>query len=256
MIETAGDLVTFCLRASGLNGVGQTPSSEDANTGLQLLNSMLATWQRRRWLVWSLVDTALMSTGAASYSVGISSPASNFAIARPDRIEAAYARLLPGSGALSVDYPLGLIPSAQDYAAITMKGLTTFPGAVYYEPAFPVGLLHFWPISPAGQFELHILTKATLPQLTHLTDLVSVPPEYMEALIWSLCVRLAMAYGLDPKPSHVGAMRAAMSTIRIANAAPRALALPHFGAGRGFAAPGGDGTFILDSSILDGGMLA
>ena len=41
MISSVGDLITFSLRASGLNGIGQTPSAEDANTGLDLLRMLV-----------------------------------------------------------------------------------------------------------------------------------------------------------------------------------------------------------------------
>lgn len=229
MIETAGDLITFCLRASGINGVGQTPLADDANTGLQFLSSMVAQWQRRRWLVWSLTDIAKISTGATTYTVG---PTGDFVVARPDRIESAYARLLPTTSGLSVDVPLTIIEAREDYNQITVKSLSTFPGAVFYESAFPVGVLHFWPIPPSGQFELHIATKTGLPGYTALTDLLNLPPEYMEAAIWSLCVRLEMAYGLDPKPSHVGAMRAALNVIRMANTQVAELNMPAGVSGR------------------------
>ncbi len=223
MITTTGDLITFALRTAGINGVGQTPLAEDSNTGLQLLRNMLAEWQRRRWLVWTLAGTAITSTGAAFYSVG---PSGDFDIARPDKIEAAYARLLPTQAGLSVDYPLTIIASREDYSQITLKGLTTFPGALYYDPAFPAGIAYFWPIPPDGQFELHIITKQTLPVYATLTDSLALPPEYISAALYSLAVELAMNYGLDPKPAVVARMAAALSVIRMANVQPATLNMP------------------------------
>jgi hypothetical protein len=80
-----------------------------------------------------------------------------------------------------------------------------------------MGVLHYWPIPAAGTFELHILTKGSLPVYTTLTDPIALPPEYMSALTYSLAVELAMNFGLDPKPALVGKMRAAMNTVRLAN---------------------------------------
>lgn len=228
-IATAGDLIILALKSAGINGVGQTPSADDANDSLAFLNMLLAQWQRKRWLVWSLVDTAFVSTGAAVYTVG---PAGNFAIARPDVIEAAYARLTTGPTPL--DISLGVIPSGEEYAAISLKTMPSVPRAVYYESAYPVGKLHVWPVAPATAYELHIVTKITLPTPLALTTALALPPEYIEALLWSLVVRLAPAYGLDPRPVHIAAMQASLNTLRQANTQIETLSMPAGLVGRRF----------------------
>lgn len=221
-LNTAGDLITFALKTAGVNGVGQTPSAEDSNDSLVLLSSMVAQWQRKRWLVWSLAETVLVSTGAASYTV---TPGGNFSIARPDRIDSAFARL-NASGPNPIDFGLGIVESREDYNAKALKSQSTFPAAVFYESAFPIGVLHFWPIPPATLYELHIFTKAALPGYANLTDPLNLPPEYLEAAIYSLTVRLALNFGMDPRPAHVAAARAALNTIRLANTQIGVLAMP------------------------------
>jgi hypothetical protein len=213
LIQTTGDLITFCLRTAGINGVGQTPMAEDSNTGLQLLSNILAEWQRKRWKVYSLVDTGIMSTGSQTYTVG---PTGDFAIARPERIDAAVARMNPGSPQ-QLDFTLGIFASYEDYYRVVVKTLSTFPGGVFYESAWPMGILHYWPIPAAGAFELRILTKTSLPVYTTLTDAIALPPEYMSALTYCLAVELAMNYGLDPRPSVAAKMRVALNTITVAN---------------------------------------
>lgn len=66
---------------------------------------MLAQWSRKRWLVFHLVNTALTSTGAQSYSVG---PGGDFDMPRPDRLGAAYIRRLISGASNPVDFPLEL----------------------------------------------------------------------------------------------------------------------------------------------------
>lgn len=294
MIDTVGDLITFALRTAWITGVGQTPIAEDTDTALVLLRSMLATWQRRRWIVPNLADTGIVSTGAMVYGIG---PGQPFNMARPDRLEAAYVRLLsPGllptspdglvggafwnnggfvcvvdgsalptdptglpDGSLwndggflaivgqaqplpsalflaGIDMPLTIIDSREDYNRIALKGLSTIPVAVFYDSVWPTGQLYFWPVPQASAYELHITTKAALPVYVALTDPINLPPEYIEALIYSLAVRLAMNYGLAPQPGHVAAMNAAMNVLRMANiqvpeaTMPRAL-LPRRGSG-------------------------
>jgi hypothetical protein len=251
-VTTAQDIVTQALKANGVGALGQTPSSADLADGLFWLQSLLAQWQRKRWMVWHLVDTAIQSTGALNYGVG---PGASFNIARPDQIEGAYARLITTStnlrgftigvsaiggpdgigpvpfgtvqpGVLNIDYPLYMIQSREEYAQIGLKGLQTFPGAVFYDASFPNGSIYFYPI-PSDQFELHILTKEALQQFTSLTDDLLMPPEYVEALVWSLAARMRPAFGLPPDPTVTAAMNSAMQTIRIANLQIPALNLPN-----------------------------
>ena len=54
--------------------------------------------------------------------------------------------------------------------------------------------------------------------------------------MWSLCVRMQMAYGLPARPDHVAAMKVAMNTIKLANSQIKLLSMPAALVGRG----GGD----------------
>jgi hypothetical protein len=263
MISTAGDLINFCFRVSGINGQGQTSSAEDSADALTTLAGMIGQWQRKRWLIWSLTETIVVSTGQTSYTVGSTG---NFPIARPDRIESAFVRLLPavpgtftsnggvllvtpGSGlptspaglaaggfwsnggvvmvvagtptnvgSVAADISLGIIESQEDYNTIAIKtGFSSIPAGVFYESAFPTGVLHFWPVPSPNVYELHIFTKAALPKFAALTDAFLLPDEYMEAVKYNLVVRLAADWGMEPKPAHVKLAMAGLNTIRMAN---------------------------------------
>jgi hypothetical protein len=71
--------------------------------------------------------------------------------------------------------------------------------------------------------------KASLPVYTTLTDPLGLPDEYIEALLWSLCVRLQMIYGLPARPDHVAAMRQAVNVVQMANTQIATLRMPSFG---------------------------
>jgi hypothetical protein len=250
-ISTCGDLIAFCFRASGVNGQGQSASAEDSADALTTLAAMVAQWQRKRWLVPSLTDFSVLSTGAQSYTVG---PAGDFVMPRPDRIESAFVRLNPTS-ALPIDYPLTIIEAHEDYNAIQVKSLSTFPSTVFYDSAFPVGSVFFYPVPPANLFELHLTVKAALPVFAALTDDVaqSLPPEYIDALKYSLIVRMAADWGMTPKPAHVLAARAALNTIRMANVQVGVLAMPAGLAGRARGSAGFVGQGLGRAFTLDGG---
>lgn len=224
MIETAGDLISFSLRASGIIGVGQVASAEDAFTGLDLLRMMVAQWQKKRWLIMTNQTVGVASsTGNDTYTIG---PGMQFDCPRPDHIAAAYLKIIGGSPPNLVDIPLEIIGSFEDFSMIAVKSLQTMPAAVFYESGFPTGLLHFWPVPPAGMYGLYVVVKVPLPTYVELTDQLNLPDEYIEALMWSMCLRLQMAYGLPARTDHDMAARQALNVLRQANLQVGELAIP------------------------------
>ena len=210
MITTAGDMVAAALRTSGILGVGQTASAEDATTGLDLLHEVLAGWQQDPGLAWVLKDYSVVSTGAQSYALPD----------RPRRIASAFVRMLlpaPTSPAGPVDYPLIVIPSRELYNGIVLKQLSTWPAGVWLDQTYPLPSIYVWPVPSAGTFEIHVTYQAPLPTYTSLTDNLGLPPEYQEAVRYALASKLAMDYGMTVNPAHVGRLRGVLARIRAAN---------------------------------------
>lgn len=210
---TPADIIARTLKTAGIVGVGQTPSAEDMADSFQVLNDMLGLWSRRRWLVYHLVDKALPMTGAASFSIG---PGGNVDMVRPDKIEAAYVRLLNGANK-PVDVPLDVISAEEDWARVTVKGLGGFPQAVFLDSGYPAGTLYVWPIPAAGVYEVHIVLKADLVQFATITDQVNLPPEYLEAIRFNLAGRLLIEYDKPQRNDIASLAKAALNTIRNAN---------------------------------------
>ncbi|WP_211505758.1 hypothetical protein [Gluconobacter albidus] len=244
------DLISMSLRQIGVGAMGTTASPPDLADGVMQLNMLLAQWQRRRWLVPNLVDMAFISDGRSSYLIG---PGGDLDIpVRPDKIEGAYARLLNGapqsisgdfsqtdfdaeflvsedglnSGVQPIDYPMAIIGSYEDYAALSLKALRAWPSYCHYNPAFPMGELRPWPIPGTVQWEIHILIKAPLPSGLKLTDPINLPPEYWDAIMWTLAARLAPSYGQEASPTVVACAKAALNTIRTGNTQIPELGMP------------------------------
>ena len=236
MISTVGDLLTTVLKASGILGVGQSAQPDDMTTGLDLLRALMAQWQKKRWLVYvEQTVSVAASTGAQTYSIG---PGCDFDVAgRPDRISRAYIRILAGAQSPNlVDVPIAVIESREDYAMISVKALSTMPAGVYYETGYPTGQVYFWPVPPAGQYGLFLVVKLPLPTYVSTADPLAVPDEYIDAMLWSMCVRMQMSYGLQARPDHVAAASVALNTLRQANAQVPQLAVPTGGQLRGSSA--------------------
>ena len=121
---------------------------------------------------------------------------------RPDKLESAYFRMLPGAnGTQAVDYPLQILFSMEDYARITLKSLTSFSQCIFYDSAYPLGSIYPWPIPQASLYEVHILLKDVLSDFPSLTTQFSFPPEYLAAIHYNLVVRTRAAYRM---PEDVG----------------------------------------------------
>jgi hypothetical protein len=215
-MTTPQDIIRQALKKAGVLGVGQTALAEDTNDAYYDLQDMLGQWQRKRWLIWHLVDYAFTSTGAISYTVG---PGGNFAISpRPDRIESAFFRQTVGNiPPNQIDYPLDIIEAREDYNRITLKQLQSFPQYLFYDSAFPTGLIYPWPVVQANLYEIHITVKETLAQFTSLNQTINLPLEYMAALKFNLAVRLKQAYQMQPDAALIALAKDSLNVIRNAN---------------------------------------
>lgn len=222
---SAYEILILAMKDAGILGIGQTPMAEDMNDGLLRLNMMIAQWRVKRWLVWHLVDKSVVSTGAQSYSVG---PGGDIDVGvRPDKLESAYFRMLPGgTGTQAVDYPLQILFSREDYSRITLKTLTSFSQCIFYDSAWPMGYIYPWPIPQANLYEVHIVLKAVLSEFADLAALYQFPPEYLAAIHYNMVVRLRAAYRLPEDPGFAGLAADAMETIRMANTQIPSLVMP------------------------------
>jgi hypothetical protein len=239
---TPNDLIRLALKTAGVVGVGQTPLAENVNDAFTQLNMMLGQWNRRRWLVYHLIDTFCVSTGAPYYVVGLEH---DFDVPRADRIESAFVRwggtLLESdfSGDLSqefgpapvwsgqpIDRQIQVIQSAEDYSRISVKWVVGGPPQyVFLDSGYPFGKAYFYPVPPAG-YELHLLLKAELPAFDTLADDVALPNEYQEAILYNLAARLRPQYGMPPEPTITALAKASLNTVRGANVQIPTLQMP------------------------------
>jgi hypothetical protein len=220
-MTTPLDIITLALKDAGVIGVGQTPHSEDANDAFRRLNWMLADWQRKRWLVYHLVDYAITADGSTSYTVG---PSGDFNItSRPETIDSAFFRQT--NEVQNVDYPLHPIYSHADYNKLTVKNLDSFPYYIFYDPAFPLGNVYFWP-RPDSRYEMHLTVKQQLGPFSTLHVDISLPEEYEAAIYHNLVTRLRAGHRLPPDPQLNLFAKDSLDTIRSANAQIPRLQMP------------------------------
>lgn len=252
---TVGDLCGAALFEAGVVGTGQDASADDVNKAWARLQWMLQQWANQRWLVYHLVTYLLNpTTNAKSYTIG---PGGNIDTnysadqwnnqfnpqfgtgqvlgqpsklsARPDKIESAFLRQVTQSQPNWIDYPLQLLHSMEDYNKIALKGLVSFPGWIFYDPAWPLGNLFPWPVAQANIYALGICVKEQLPvSFPTLATKLALPFEYYGAILYNLALRLRSTYAIPTFPGDqlMGQAKNSLAVLRGSNSAIAALSIP------------------------------
>lgn len=232
---TVNDVIVAALRKSGVQGLGQTLAGDDILDAQNDLSDMLGQWNVKTWLTFNKVDLGFTADGRVTpYTVG---PGANYNVnVRPDRIEAAYVRILPGGSGQPVDQPLREIPAAEGYANIALKQLVAFPKAYFYDTASPIGNVKFYPWPSASIYEMHVVMKGVFPLILPLNlSLANLPMECRAAMKFCLARRVRQAYGkgLRPDPELNALAKDAESTMRNSHVQVPELVMPKAVLGRG-----------------------
>lgn len=218
---TPRDIVNLALKTANVVGVGQSSLPEDINDCFNMLNMMIAQWQRRRYMVYNLETIGIPATGSLSYTIGVGQ---QFNITRPVKIESAYIRMQGGS-TLPVDYPLQVLRAQEDYDRISIKNLNAFPQYIYYDTTFPVGNIYVWPV-PNNQYQIFVTVMVQLQSFQNLSDQIILPPEYLDAMQWNLADRITAMYGMPQNPQITKYAEASMRAIEEVNSQIPLLHMP------------------------------
>lgn len=191
---TAGSLAMYALKKAGIWRLGTNINGGDFQDALIDLNDMLQSWNEERWMTWHLIDLAFVANGQAQFTVG---PNGNFNVyPRPAKIEYAYVRQLQNVGINTIDTPLAVMETREDFSRLALKNLVAFPKSIFYDPAFPVGTVQCYPIPNASIYEIHIVVRDVWPiVLGAQTSFAFYPPAAMPAIKFNLARILRQAYG-------------------------------------------------------------
>lgn len=187
-MATARDIVKASLRKIAVLGYGSTLSDDEAQDGLDALNAMVASWS---------VDDAIIyteSTYGESWSAGVTSKTigsgGDIDTIRPTSIIAATYSISNNEYGLSIE---GEAERAKIFD-LTIQGT---PSTLYYNANFPLATIYLWRVpNQAGTLKLYY--RIPLTSFSTLDSNFAFPPEYEEALIYNLAVRLAPEYEKEP----------------------------------------------------------
>jgi hypothetical protein len=188
-MATALDIITRALRSINVLSDGESPTASMAQDALDSLNDVLESWANENLMVYVPTSEVFsMTVGQGDYTMG---PGGDFNTVRPQQVTFAFAR----SG--SIDYPIDLWTEDQ-YASIGIKSIqNTFPSVLYYEPAYPLGVIHLWAVPSTPGMTLHLESLKPFTRLASLTTVITLPPGYERALRYSLAAELMPEYGVS-----------------------------------------------------------
>lgn len=196
---TARDLITASLRILGVVASGETPTAAELNDGLVTLNTFIdyLQTQGRTVYTWTRATKAIVAS-QATYTIG---SAGDFNRARPTQITKASVLLTDPDPDLEI--PLRILLE-DEWRELSSKPLTgTLPSALYYNPTYPLGTIHIWPIGTDTTVSLVLYLEEPVGTLATLNTSLSYPPGYERMLKYKLAMELASEYQRQPDPLAV-----------------------------------------------------
>jgi hypothetical protein len=192
-MATALSMIKRAMRLGGVLGKGEAPDNDEAQDGLDALNTMLESWRLERLLVYQIVQGSY-TWPASTTSRTIAASGGNFTGQRPDRIEAAF--VVDSS---NQTFPVEVLLDRTEYDAIVIKSTTsTLPQYLFYDPAYPLGVLYLFPI-PSAQLTLKLNTWQALQSFTTLATDLALPAGYKRAIEYNLAMEYTPEFGTGRK---------------------------------------------------------
>lgn len=203
MTTTLG-LITRSLKLAKVSTKSETPAPDETADALVSLNAMLSSWSNDSLVCYARVtESFTLTPGTASYTIGTGQ---TFNTARPMFIASAFVR------SSSLDYPLEII-SDEEYNLFGTKTDQGTPEALNYTTSFPVGRVRLFP-TPDLADSLFITSEKEITSLA-LSDTISFPPGWEDALAYNLTMRIAPEYGQALDPLVISTAKETLGAIRL-----------------------------------------
>lgn len=207
-MTTARDLIKSSMRLATILASGESPTGDELNDGLKVLNDLLENWSTERLTVWSRDNASFAtSVGVETYTIGTGA---TWNTDRPIRIAATCYMRVNGT-----DFPMSQWGQAE-YDQVAVKSTGGIPERFLYVNDYPLGSVTLYPVpSQAMTAVLSIDRVLTFP-LT-LATVLAYPPGYEKALRFALAANLAPEFGIV-LPADVAAIaRSCKADIKRAN---------------------------------------
>lgn len=178
-------LLKQAIRKTGALDLLAEPEPTEYENALESANSMLKTWAVNGLVTFHIVkENFALEAGKADYTIGTDG---DFNTARPNQVVVGFLRDSNG-----YDYPVKVI-DREKYNSLPVKTLSARPTEIYVYPTFPLSTI-YTNTEPDQAYTLYLDSLKPLTALALDTEL-NLPPEYEEAIIYNLAMRLCPDYG-------------------------------------------------------------
>lgn len=201
-MTTVLDIVKDAMQECGVLTKTETPTSEEAQTGLKRLNRMISSWSNTGTLQFERVTESFALTDLDfSYTIG---SGGDFNTVRPTKIVQAHVRQN------NIDYNLDIVTD-KVYQGVVYKSIGGLPKRLNYTNEYPLATINIYP-APSGTYTLFITSEKPLTSYATINTTVDLPPGWIDALTDNLAVRLSSIYGqpVDPELKALASQGKAM----------------------------------------------
>lgn len=211
-MATISDVITDALTRIGAIAAGETPSAADMNIGYSVLNTLNDGFTTQRLTMpYVRREVFPITSGTGSYTIGVGATWNTI---RPNFLK--QANYQDTSQSPTLEYQLGPVLNSDLYAAIPLKGLTSYlPTDVYYEPwsyASPgFGTVHFYPIPTCTTLQAVLYLPTAVAAFSSQSATLIVPQGFQRfltlSLAYELCPIFSKPASQDLKDQLAGATR-------------------------------------------------
>lgn len=182
--QSAASIIKDALILVGGLEDDETPTSDQEAHALRMLNRLTKAWSKQGLRVWGWKQgTLTLVADQQSYTLG---PSGDLDIDRPIQIDNVR-RVVS-----SVETPIELVGRSV-YMNQPSKDSTGKVVFVYYDAQLAQGKLYVWP-APDAADSLKFDYKSYLEDFDASSDTPFFPPEWLDALVYNLALRLMPMY--------------------------------------------------------------
>lgn len=207
-MATVQTIINRAVRLLVQTNSGEAADTQESADALESLNAMLGVWRNDRLMCYAIQDQSItLSSGNSTRTIG---PTGNLVTTRPVRIDTAY--IVQSNESHDVR-----IINETEYASIGDKtSAASWPTRLYYQPSMSNGTIYLWPV-PNASSTLHVLTWTPVTEFATVSDAITLPPGWEDALASNLAVHLAPEYSVEPSQTLLGMARNSLAALRKIN---------------------------------------
>lgn len=228
LVITGQSLITTAFQTLGVYAPQDTPSAEDTETALFVLQELIDSWVIEN-LTWLTTDRHVyplvagqgglpdIAPTSSPYTLG---PGGNFdtgTLPRPAEIDAANLLLvLPNQ---TTRIPLSIMTDMAYFSQPVPELSTQLPTALYYNPTDPLGQVYLWPVPDTSANSLELLFGTQTATFASLNVAYTAPPGYAKAFRLELSKALIPFFAVPPTRTTVVLAQAeeAMASLKAKN---------------------------------------